>query len=177
MTFQDASLRQTLFMSLTASRIRFQVSNTFGQSPLPVTGMTVSYPTNNQAGSNSIDMESLVRVTFNGGEDSITVPQGEAVYSDPVDFSIEAQKNIAVTMYFQSGQEGSKICGHPGSRTTSWMQSGNHLEAESITQASTNHWYFLAAVEAWMPEDVSSIIVLGDSITDGRGSTDNENNR
>ena len=37
--------------------------------------------------------------------------------------------------------------------------------------------YFISGVESWVPKNYSSFIILGDSITDGRGSTDDGNNR
>lgn len=37
--------------------------------------------------------------------------------------------------------------------------------------------YFVTAVEAWAPKDTNALIILGDSITDGRGSDDDKNNR
>ncbi|KAK6203768.1 hypothetical protein LQW54_008780 [Pestalotiopsis sp. IQ-011] len=57
------------------------------------------------------------------------------------------------------------------------MQQGNHVNASTVTGASTAHWYFLSTVEAWAPASTSALVILGDSITDGRGSTDNANNR
>jgi hypothetical protein len=41
----------------------------------------------------------------------------------------------------------------------------------------TKRRYFVSAVEAWAPKTTTALIILGDSITDGRGSVDNENNR
>jgi hypothetical protein len=37
--------------------------------------------------------------------------------------------------------------------------------------------YFISGVEAWLPAESSSFVIIGDSITDGRGSTTNANNR
>jgi hypothetical protein len=37
--------------------------------------------------------------------------------------------------------------------------------------------YFISGVEAWLPSESSSFVIIGDSITDGRGSTTNANNR
>lgn len=37
--------------------------------------------------------------------------------------------------------------------------------------------YFVSAVEIWAPADTGALIILGDSITDGRGSEDDKNNR
>lgn len=47
----------------------------------------------------------------------------------------------------------------------------------SLAGTSVLHWYLISAIEAWVPATSSALVILGDSITDGRGSTDNENNR
>ncbi|KAL7622601.1 hypothetical protein AAE478_008111 [Parahypoxylon ruwenzoriense] len=174
--FKDATLRQTLHLSVGAERLRFQISNTFGGSDLPITEASVALPTGGKAGVNGIDTATLKGLTFNGSS-SVTIPRGQIVYSDPVDIEVDPQSTITVSLYSQPGQSGSSITGHPGSRTTSWMQQGNHLNASTVTGASTAHWYFLTAVEAWAPKTTAALVILGDSITDGRGSIDNENNR
>jgi len=163
-------------MSIGAERIRIQISNTFGGSALPITAASIALPTGGQAGVNGIDTTTLRGLTFNGSS-SVNIPQGQIVYTDPIDFKIAPQSMITVTLYSQAGQSGTSITGHPGSRTTSWMQQGNHLNASTVTGSSTAHWYFVTAVEAWAPSTAFALVILGDSITDGRGSTDNQNNR
>ncbi|SPQ21575.1 00621136-af97-4f0b-b8c0-09cb37276600 [Thermothielavioides terrestris] len=176
--FKDATLRQTLHLSVGAERLRIQISNTFGGSDLPITAATIALPTGDKPGSASIDTSTLKPLTFNNGSASITIPRGQVAYTDPIDFSVAAQANIAVTLYSQPGQSGSSITGHPGSRTTSHMQAGNHASAATLSGgSSTKHWYFLSAVEAWSPPTTGALVVLGDSISDGRGSTDDANNR
>ncbi|KAI1146515.1 SGNH hydrolase-type esterase domain-containing protein [Nemania diffusa] len=174
--FKDATLRQTLHMSIGAERIRIRISNTFGGSALPITAASLALPTGGQAGVSGIDTKTLRGLTFNGAS-SVTIPQGQVIYTDPIDVKIEPQSMITVTLYSQAGQSGTSITGHPGSRTTSWMQQGNSVNASSVTGANTAHWYFLNAVEAWAPKSTAALVILGDSITDGRGSTDNQNNR
>ena len=169
-------MRQTVHVSIGASRLRVQICNTFGGSALPITAATLALPTGGKAGVGSIDVATVVPLTF-GGNASTSVARGAIIYSDPVNFKVEPQANLAVSLYFQAGQSGSSITGHPGSRTTSWMQSGNHASAATVTGSSTKHWYFISAVEAWAPKNHSAWIILGDSITDGRGSTDDANNR
>ncbi|KAI1750684.1 SGNH hydrolase-type esterase domain-containing protein [Xylaria castorea] len=174
--FRDATLRQTLHMSIGAERIRIQISNTFGGSALPITAASLALPTGGAAGVSGIDTTTLRGLTFNGAS-SVSIPQGQVVYTDPIDVKIAPQSMITVTLYSQAGQSGTSITGHPGSRTSSWMQQGNHVNASSVTGANTAHWYFLNAVEAWAPKSTAALVILGDSITDGRGSTDNMNNR
>jgi lysophospholipase L1-like esterase len=58
------------------------------------------------------------------------------------------------------------------------MQSGNRINTATLSGGgNTKHWYFLSAIEAWSPPTTSALVILGDSITDGRGSTDDGNNR
>ena len=83
-----------------------------------------------------------------------------------------------MSLYSQAGQSGSSITGHPGSRTTSHMQAGNRVSAATLSGGgNTKHWYFVSAVEAWAPPEAGAFVILGDSITDGRGSTDDGNDR
>ena len=175
--FKDATLRQTLHLSIGAERLRIQISNTFGGSDLPITAASIALPSGGKAGVAGIDTATVKPLTFNNGAASITIPRGQVVYTDPIDFKVDAQANIAVSLYSQAGQSGNSITGHPGSRTTSHMQTGNHVNAATISGSNTKHWYFVSAVEAWAPADHSAFVILGDSITDGRGSTDDANNR
>ncbi|OHF01603.1 hypothetical protein CORC01_03093 [Colletotrichum orchidophilum] len=174
--FRNATLRQTFHASIGASRIRVQLTNTFGGSDLPITAASLALPIGGAAGVPGIDTSTLKGLTFSGSS-SVTIKQGTVVYSDPIDFNVTPQANIALSLYTQSGQSGTRITGHPGSRTSSWIQSGNRVNASSISGVNTTHWYFASAVEAWAPKNKSALIVLGDSISDGRGSIDNENNR
>ena len=67
--------------------------------------------------------------------------------------------------------------GHPGSRTTSYLQSGNNTKAPRLENAvPTDHWYLVAALDVVRP-DAGVIAALGNSITDGRGSGTNKQNR
>ncbi|KAF2841529.1 hypothetical protein M501DRAFT_970115 [Patellaria atrata CBS 101060] len=174
--FRDATLRQTLHMSVGADKIRIEISNTFGGSDLPVTAASIALPTGGQAGVAGIQADTVKAITF-GGSASVVVPRGKVVLSDEIDFPVKPQSMISVSLYFQQGQSGSSITGHPGSRTTSWMQSGNRVTAATLSGSNTKHWYFISAVQALVPTTTSSLIILGDSITDGRGSDDDKNNR
>ncbi|CAO2651381.1 Nn.00g039510.m01.CDS01 [Neocucurbitaria sp. VM-36] len=179
--FVNSTIRQTLFMTATASQIRLKISNVFGGSNLPITAVTVALPANNTAGIHQIQPKTLQKVTFSS-KDTISIPNGALAVSDPLNFPIKAQQILTVTIYLATGQLTNSITSHPGSRTTSWWQSGNAVAAPSlsISDASTQsaaHWYFLSSIEAWVPPSHGSLLIIGDSITDGRGSTTNANNR
>ncbi|KAL4903983.1 hypothetical protein BDW74DRAFT_31365 [Aspergillus multicolor] len=174
--FQNATLRQTVRISIGAQRLRFQFSNIFGLTKLPITAASIAVPEGGEAGTGGIESLTIRRLTFDGDE-SVSISPGGLAYSDPIDYEIPPLSNVAITIYIEEGQAGANITGHPGSRTTSWMASGNSVNAPTITEASIVHWYYISAVEAWTPKHYSGLVILGDSITDGRGSDDNQNNR
>lgn len=127
-------------MSIGASQIRIQISNTFGTSDLPITNAAISQPTGGKAGVAGIDATTIRGITFNGGSESITIAPGKVAYTDPIDYTVAAQSELTLTMYLAKGQSGNSITGHPGSRTTTWMQSGSDVNATSISGGSTAHW-------------------------------------
>jgi len=101
------------------------------------------------------------------------------VVSDPIDFDVQPQSMLTVTMYLVSGQQGMSITSHSGSRTTSWFAEGDQVGATNPTGSeveSAAHWYFVSAVEAWSHPQAGALVFVGDSITDGRGSASDANN-
>ena len=137
--FNDATVRQTLHMSIGADRIRIQISNTFGGSDLTITAASIGLSPGGKAGVSGIAASPLLGLTFKGAA-SVTIPKGTVAYTDPIDFSVKAQSMITVSMYLAKGQSGNSITGHPGSRTTSWYQSGNHINATTMSGSSSAHW-------------------------------------
>lgn len=175
--FKDATLRQTIYVTLDAETIRLQVSNAFGGTDLPIAEVTLALPINGTAGVSGIDTKTLHNVTFSGLS-SFVVPNGSVVLSDPIRMSVKAQSNLAVSMYLADGQAGTSITAHPGSRTTSYFASGNQVSTGDLPgAANAQHWYFISALEGYVPKESSALIIVGDSITDGRGSTTNHNDR
>lgn len=183
MVFQDATLRQTIFLTQSAPTIRIVVSNAFGGADLPISAATIAVPQNGSAGTSAIAPESLVPVTWSGGLANITIPNGARAVSDPIQYPVTAQQILTVSMYFAAGQASNFITGHPGSRTNSYYSPGNVTALDDVatinaTQTS-QHWYFLSAVEGHLPDEQEpeALAIVGDSITDGRGSTNNLNDR
>jgi len=105
------------------------------------------------------------------------IPPGEVVLSDPFEFNLPAITNVAISIYF-GNISATTISGHPGSRTTSFIKSGNVVTAANMSGASTTaHWYIITGVEVLADASSKTVVTLGDSITDGRGSTTDGNDR
>jgi hypothetical protein len=165
-------------MSVGASRLKITISNTFGTSDLPISSASIALPANGAAGVSGLQPSSPQAAITVGGKSTFIVPRGAVVTSDEISFAIKPQSMLTVSLYSAAGQSGNSITGHPGSRTTSWFSAGNQVNATALSGGvSSVHWYFVSGVQAYVPKTTNSLLVLGDSITDGRGSDDNKNNR
>ncbi|KND46487.1 SGNH/GDSL hydrolase family protein [Streptomyces stelliscabiei] len=173
----DTTLRQTVRVTTGGDRVRLRFSNAFGGSALPLTAVTVALPLEGRAGVAAIEPGTSRTVTFSGRE-STTVPVGAQVVSDPLDFTLRPGTVLTVTAYLAEGQASLALTSHPGSRTTSYLDHGDRTEDADLPGATpTNHWYLLSDIEVLSRPATTSVAVLGDSLTDGRGSTTNGNNR
>jgi lysophospholipase L1-like esterase len=175
--FAGSTLRQTLRVTLGGQRIRLRLSNAYGDADLRVTEVWVARPRGGLAGVSTIGAGTSRPVTF-GGLPGVAVPAGAEVASDPVDWDAAAGANLTVTMYLALGQAAGGITSHPGSRTTSYIAAGNHVsDGDLAGAAAADHWYFLSGAEAWVGQAAAAVAIIGDSLTDGRGSTTNGNDR
>lgn len=177
--FENSTIRQTIHTSVGGKQIRLRISNNFGDSNLEITAATVALPFNASSGVSAIQVHTLVPLSFSGSK-GILIPNGALAVSDPIDFTIQPQSEIAISLYLANGQGGFNITSHPGSRATSWFTFGDATSAENITGTSVmnaQHWFFISALEVWSPPSVRSFAIVGDSITDGRGSTTDGNDR
>jgi lysophospholipase L1-like esterase len=173
--FADSTVRQTVRVSAGGQRMRLRFSNAFGGAALPITKASVALPAGGRAGSGAIEPGTAHPVTFHG-RPSTVVPVGAQVVSDPLGLALVPGSNLTVTIFLADGQASTDITSHPGSRTTSHMLAGDHVDDAGLPGAATaDHWYFLSGVETWSSAEAA--VVLGDSLTDGRGSTTNGNDR
>lgn len=167
----QSTLRQVVHVSIGGKRVRLRFSNAFGNARLTLASVHCAV----SAGADAM-VASTDRTLLFSGAASVTIPAKQAVVSDPFDFDLTATSNLAVSIQF--GDTPTDVTGHPGSRTTSYLQYGNHVSAARMpASATTDHWYVLSRVEVLASTTARAIVVLGDSITDGRGSTTNGNDR
>jgi lysophospholipase L1-like esterase len=165
------TLRQVVRVSLGGDRLRARFSNEFGTSPVALNAVHIA----TSAGGSAIDPDTDRALRFDG-ELQITIEPGAAITSDPFQFALEPQTNVAITIHF--GDTSPDVTGHPGSRTTSYLLSGNEASSADLSGAVwTDHWYIISGIDVVATEPAAAIVVLGNSVTDGRGSGTNKQNR
>lgn len=170
------TLRQIVTLSIGGSTLRIGLTNTFGTEPLTIGGASVAV---RSAGPRIASSTS--RPLLFDGQPSVTIQAGSVVTSDPVALDVSALSHLAVDLYFPDDIwfEDSPATGLRGAWTTNYLSTaGNHVGASPFPVTSTlASWLFLARVDVQAEPGTPVIVTLGDSITEGFGSTPDANSR
>ncbi len=175
-TLANAVLRQVTHVSLGGSKIRVQYSNLSGNGPVTIKGAHVAICKATPAVDSTIDTSTDKALAFSGMAGA-TINQGQELWSDPVDFTMPALANVTITTSF--GSVPGNLTSHAGSRTTSYIASGStDLASASMSSATgTPHWFFISGIDVMADAGARAVVAMGDSITDGRGTDRDKNNR
>jgi lysophospholipase L1-like esterase len=161
---------------LGGDQLRVQFSNQNGNGSVTIDSAHIALCPSAPAVDSTIDTATDTALSFSGTA-SVTIPQGQEVWSDPVDFALPALGNVTITTAF--GDVPSNVTGHSGSRTTSYIQTGSSdVSTPSMDSAqNTDHWYYISGIDVMAGASARAVVAVGDSITDGRGTDTNHNNR
>lgn len=170
---RDATVRQIFHLSAGGSKLRVHLSNAFGTEALHFTAVHVARALS--PASAAIDPASDKALSFAGAAD-VTVPPGAGFISDPVAYPAAPLSDLAVTFHLDLPPPTESA--HPGSRATSYLVHGNVVTTADLPQAKrVDHWYQISAIDVLAERHAGSVVILGDSITDGHGATTNRNDR
>ncbi|MEU8255526.1 SGNH/GDSL hydrolase family protein [Micromonospora inaquosa] len=168
----ERSYRLVVRTSVGGTALRIRLTNAFGDHPVTFAS---AYAGLQRQGAELI-RGSNRRLTF-GGQPSVTVPAGETVLSDPLPGKVAAQSDLVVSLYVTGAQ--GPTSGHGMAMQTSYAAAGDHAAEEAATSWTDpmTSWYWLDAVSVQTSTAISSVAVLGDSITDGWASSTDRNRR
>ena len=165
------TLRQIVHVSIGGDSLRMRFSNEFSASPVTMKEVHIAV----SKGGSVIDTATDKVLYFNGNL-AVTMDPRTAVMSDPFQFSLEPLSDVTITIYF--GSTSPSVTGHPGSRTTSYILTGNEVLKENFSGAvTTDHWYVINTIDVKATDSTHAVAILGNSITDGRGSGTNKQDR
>jgi len=168
----DATFRQVVHVSLGGNVVRLRLSNAFGATPLRLHGVHLALAAPNGAIQPATD-----RVVKFAGQTAVTIPAGAHFLSDPLDYPLPPQADVAISIHF--AELPATLTAHPGSRTTSFLRPGDALAAATLPDArKVERWYVINGLDVLVDTPhATALAIIGDSITDGRGSTTDRNNR
>jgi lysophospholipase L1-like esterase len=171
-SLENQTVRLVVHTSVGGQALRLKLSNTHGEGSLKIGAISVA----RQAAGAGIVPGSSRSITFSG-QASITIPRWATVISDPIELDVPASANLAVSLYLPD--KTGFITTHALSNQTNYISSsGNHVDTGALPVAEeTPGWPFLTAIDVVADTPTTAIVTLGDSITDGWGSTDSANQR
>jgi lysophospholipase L1-like esterase len=166
LNIEDQTVRERMRVSIGGGQICIRLSNDYGSAPLLVGSATVASPTD----AASIRPGSIHTVTF-GGHNSVTIPAGAPVLSDPVAFPVAPGAEITVSLYFPKRVATPTLHSLALKRAVV-SQHGDHTHAEKIEVSATSQSLILVSA-VLLPAQPSQrlVVAFGDSVTDGDGST------
>lgn len=167
---QHCTLRQVVKVSLGGDRLRLQLSNAFSKEPVEIKSVYIADALD------SCDINaSTARYLLFDGKKQVTIAAGQSIMSDAARYNLKPLQRLSITIEY--GNVPQNATSHRGSRTTSYITTSSVKPKQRFqTTEKLAHWYNIAAIDV-PAEGRTAIAALGNSITDGRGSTTDLQNR
>nr|WP_239027497.1 SGNH/GDSL hydrolase family protein [Ramlibacter algicola] len=162
---RNVTMRQFLRVSLGGDRVRVVVSNEYGDAPLKVGAVHVGLASSARG----------LGATFQGAREVI-VAAGATAVSDPIALPVAAGARLQIDVYLP---QRSQLAGfHWDARDETLMLHGNAAGRPSRDGAEKfAARAFLSAVLVESAQEPVTVVALGDSITDGNGSSPGADHR
>lgn len=154
-TLHDQTFRQTARISLGGPRLRVRLSNAYGTQPLRIGAASVAA----RAGATPQPL------SFDG-QPGVLIGPGQERLSDPLPLVTDDRQALQVSIFVPGPTPVQTF--HWEGRQTSWTAPGDQSRAQALSAASsTTARLFLAGIEVEAAARARSVVVIGDSITDG----------
>lgn len=166
----DRTLRLVVHTSAGGPRVRIRLDNTFASAPVRVGSATVALRAEGAAA-----LGAPVPLSF-GGRAGTGIPAGAQAFSDPLGFEVPPDTDLLVSFHLPGTVPAAPV--HRLAQQTSYVsEPGDHAgdgSAAPYTSTITT-WPLLTGVD--VGGGPGSVVLLGDSITDGERTTVGANRR
>ena len=165
----NSTVRMIARVTVPGESVRVRLDNTFGTAPVVFGKATIGLRARGPAVA-----AGLVRPLTFGGKDSVTIAAGATVTSDPVALRVEALQDIAVSLFVPAADV--QPSQHNNAVVTSYL-TDNGAGDQSASEdgkpfsAKTTSMLWLKSIDVIPDGRATTIVALGDSITDGTCST------
>lgn len=154
-TLQDQTFRQTARISLGGPRLRVRLSNAYGTQPLRIGAASVAAHAGATPQPLSFD-----------GQPGVSIEPGQERLSDPLPLATEDRQALQVSVFVPGPTPLQTF--HWEGRQTSWITGADQTRARDLQGASsTTTRLLLTGIEVEAAHSARSVVVIGDSITDG----------
>ena len=154
-SLHDQTFRQTARISLGGPRLRVRLSNAYGTHPLQIGAASVAA----RPGATPLPLH------FDG-QPTVLIGPGQERLSDPLALTTGNQQALQVSVFVPGPTPLQTF--HWDGRQTSWIAPGDQSPARSLDRATpTTARLFVTGIEVEAAPGARSVVVIGDSITDG----------
>lgn len=173
-SFDNQTVRQIVHITAGGTRVRVKLSNEYGEGTLIIGSANVAL----QATESSIIPATNRALTFQGSP-SIVIPVGSTAVSDPVNFSVPSNANLAISVYVPQNT-GLATYHQNGNQTVYVSTAGDYSSAtnfplEDVEPPTSRYW--LTFVEVTPSRRIGALAIFGDSLSEGATTTLNANRR
>ncbi len=170
-SFSNQTIRQTVRVSVGGGRVRLRLSNEYGTKPLAVGAARIAL--SDEKGNITAGTEKPVLFD---GKPGATIPAGAPFFSDPIDLKVEGLTSLSISLYFPE-DTGPCTC-HATGVQNGFVSDAGDFTAKAFTPAKTIQYRaFISGIDVESAMPARSVVVLGDSISDGVGATLDANHR
>jgi lysophospholipase L1-like esterase len=164
-SLNNQTIRMVIHTTLPGKRVRLRFDNRYGETDLSIDAASVGLTSHDAS-----LRRPPVAITFNG-ERSVKIAAAANVVSDPVNLAVGANEALSVSAFFDRITSISTSHSIDSIAGTSYIAVGDStMDVEGHAYVSrTIGWDFLDAVDVDTSMTAFSIVLLGDSITDGYG--------
>ena len=172
-----ATYRNVLHISVGGSALRVRLTNRLGTQPLRLGAVTVALQEPGEPKTPDAEPGSMRTATF-AGASTVTIPAGEDRVTDAVELAVPADSNLLVTVH-TPGALGPATYHRTAKQTNYLAPKGDWAAAEDgdAYTKTLSSWYYVTGVDVLDAPAAGSVVALGDSLTDGGGTTTDTNRR
>jgi lysophospholipase L1-like esterase len=169
--FSNQTIRQVVRISAGGNRLRVRFTNEYGTKPLLIGAAHIALADAKGAVQPATDRT----LTF-AGKPLALISAGAPLLSDPVDLPTKALATLSITLYVPE-DTGPCTCHQLGMQTAYVSDTGDFTDKPFTPKQTIASRAFISGVEVETSAPAKVIAVLGDSISDGMGSTPDTNRR
>ncbi len=175
--FDNQTLRMVVHPHFSGSPLRLRLANTFGQNTFEQNTVTLGPVYVGVRATGAAVVPGTNRVVTFGDARTVHIPAGAEVLSDPVEVDVQAEQDLVVSMY--APVRTGPATYHFDAHQFNYVAAGNHTTEPGGAAFTTTltHWFFLDGIDVRAASETAAVVTLGDSITDGAGSTLSTNHR
>ena len=170
-SFDNQTLRQTVRVSLGGQQVRIRFSNEYGSKPLLIGRARIAV-----ADEKGNAVAGTEREVLFSGKPATTIPAGSPYLSDPIDLPVAALSSLSISLYLPQ-PTGPCTCHGTGMQTAFVSDVGDFTAKPFAPKETVQLRAFISGVEVQAAAGAHAVVVLGDSISDGIGSTVDANHR